>query len=220
MARRGVYVLLLEGSRYYVGSSADVARRVAAHRAGTGAAFTRRFGVVDDVAPLTFYNDDIESWERAETLARMREHGVDRVRGWLYTTVRLSASQRASVREQLRERFGQCRRCGASGHYVAECTGAQRAQRAPRAPRRALRGGDQARVGAEARVEHETVHGDSDARRVHRIPDENAEERGAHGAADDARGAPEVRTAEAEDQVLLRADAERVEGGARHERRA
>jgi predicted GIY-YIG superfamily endonuclease len=48
MARRGVYVLLLEGSRYYVGSSADVARRVAAHRAGTGAAFTRRFGVVDE----------------------------------------------------------------------------------------------------------------------------------------------------------------------------
>ena len=146
MARSGVYVLRLEGERFYVGSSSDVPCRVAAHRARAGAAFTRKFGVVEELAPRTRPTEDLESWERAETLARMREHGVDNVRGWLYTTVRLSAAQRASVREQLRERFGQCRRCG-GGHYMAQC---------------ALR--REPRVLSERRLERESVYGDYDAR--------------------------------------------------------
>lgn len=196
-------MLRLEGDRYYVGSSADIARRVAAHRARAGAAFTRRFGVVEEVAPRTPRAEDTESWERAETLRRMLDHGVDRVRGWLYTTVRLSASQRHSVREQVRERFGQCRRCGGAGHFVAECAGLLRAE--------------QPRVLPEPRLEREAVYRDYDARERDEPPaEEDAEERGAVGA----RRAPEVRAGEAAHEVLLRADAERVERAARREARA
>lgn len=181
--KSGVYVLRLEGERYYVGSSSDVASRVASHRARSGAAFTRKFGVVEELAPRTVRTDDLESWERAETLARMREHGVENVRGWLYTTVRLSASQRASIREQLRERFGQCRRCGGSGHYIAQC---------------ALRGA-QPRVLSDRRLERETVYGDYDASGGNRIADEDAEQRDAS----DERDTTKVRPRETADEGLL-----------------
>ena len=203
MARSGVYVLRLEGGRYYVGSSSDIALRVAAHRAGTGAAFTRRYGVVEEVEPRTERTPDVESWERAETLARMREHGFESVRGWLYTTVRRSASQRAGIREQTRERFGQCRRCGESGHYIASCALRRDGRRDPC-------------VLSEARLERESVYGDYDTRGGHGGSDVNAEERGASDARDD----PKVRAGEAADELLLRDEVERVELAARAERRA
>ncbi len=120
--RAGVYVLALEGGRYYVGSSLDIDARVARHRAGAGAAFTRAHAVVAEEPPRTSLEGDAESWERAETLERMRAHGVEAVRGWMWTTVRLTGPQRRSIREQLRERFGACRRCGERGHYVQACS--------------------------------------------------------------------------------------------------
>jgi hypothetical protein len=102
--------------------AADVDRRVACHRAGGGAAFTRKFRVEAEVEPATRVSD-VESWERAETLHRMRAHGVENVRGWMWTTVRLSAAHRRSVREQMRERYSACRACGEVGHFVAQCPG-------------------------------------------------------------------------------------------------
>jgi putative endonuclease len=120
MARAGVYVLRLRGGRYYVGSSADIDARVAAHRAGRGAAFTKAYPVEEEMGPATFIADT-ESWERAETLYRMRAHGIGAVRGWMWTTVRLSPAQRRAARDQIRERYAACRRCGRAGHFVAEC---------------------------------------------------------------------------------------------------
>ena len=115
-------MLRLSEGKYYVGASMDVDRRVACHRAGAGAAFTRRYRVEEELEPATRVSD-VESWERAETLHRMRAHGAENVRGWMWTTVRLSAAQRRSVREQMRERYSACRACGEVGHFVAQCPG-------------------------------------------------------------------------------------------------
>lgn len=123
MARKGVYVLRLRGGRYYVGSSADIDARVEAHRAGKGAAFTRAYPVEAEVDPATFIHDT-ESWERAETLHRMKTHGIGAVRGWMWTTVRLSPAQRRAARDQIRERYAACRLCGKPGHFVAACPAA------------------------------------------------------------------------------------------------
>ena len=121
--RAGVYVLRLRGSRYYVGSATDIDRRIAQHRAGRGAAFTRAYSVEEELEPSTLIAD-VESWERAETLHLMRAHGIDAVRGWMWTTIRLRPAQRRAAREQLRERYATCRRCGLAGHYIAACTAA------------------------------------------------------------------------------------------------
>ena len=119
--RGGVYVLRLIGGRFYVGSSHDIDARIASHRAGTGSAFTRAFGVECEEPPATRAMDDYESWERAETLWRARTHGFDFVRGWMWTTLRLTHAHRAEFKRQLAERFSACRSCGSLDHFIEQC---------------------------------------------------------------------------------------------------
>lgn len=130
--RAGVYVLRLSGGRFYVGSSFDIDARIACHRAGTGSAFTRAFAVEEEEPPATRAMDDYESWERAETLWRARAHGCELVRGWMWTTVRLTSENRDEIRRQLAERFSSCRACGSSDHFIGQCE-------APRAVHRRAR---------------------------------------------------------------------------------
>ena len=119
--RAGVYVLRLQGGRFYVGASCDIDVRIANHKAGRGSAFTRAFPVVEEEKPATRPMDDYESWERAETLWRVRAHGADNVRGWMWTTVKLTAACRDEMRRQMAERLAACRACGDLGHFVTEC---------------------------------------------------------------------------------------------------
>jgi hypothetical protein len=91
-----------------------------AHRAGAGAAFTRAYPVEAEVDPAT-YIADTESWERAETLHRMRVSGIGAVRGWMWTTVRLTHAHRVEFRRQLAERFSACRSCGSLDHFIEQC---------------------------------------------------------------------------------------------------
>ena len=114
-------MLRLTGGRFYVGSSHDIDARIASHRAGRGSAFTRAFGVESEETPATRAMDDYESWERAETLWRARTHGFDLVRGWMWTTVRLTHAHRAEFRRQLAERFSACRSCGSLDHFIDQC---------------------------------------------------------------------------------------------------
>ena len=119
--RAGVYVLSLHGNRFYVGASCDIDVRIANHKAGRGSAFTRAFPVVEEEKPATRPMDDYESWERAETLWRVRAHGADNVRGWMWTTVKLTAACRDEIFRQMAERFAACRACGDPDHFVTEC---------------------------------------------------------------------------------------------------
>ena len=112
----GVYALRsAQTGREYVGKSAvSIRSRVAAHRK-LDPTYQRQ-------ALLTAGTvDDLESWERGETLARMRAHGVDQVRGWMYVKARLSAAQKADIRRQLAERYDLCRGCGQEGHFRSAC---------------------------------------------------------------------------------------------------
>lgn len=120
---RGVYVLALPDGRYYVGKSRDVAARIAQHAAPSSkggavcAKLARR-----RVMPLTQGSSaDLEAWERAETLERMYTHGIDRVRGWMFTTPELSRDMWEAAFREICERFDLCRRCGTKGHFIREC---------------------------------------------------------------------------------------------------
>ena len=121
----GVYVLELDDGRYYVGKSHRVEERLRQHAEGAGAACAK--GYLRRVPPLTPRADDFEAWERAETLARMRRHGIGRVRGWMYTAPELGDAMREHAYQQVCERFDLCLRCGREGHFVTDCAaGGQR----------------------------------------------------------------------------------------------
>ena len=51
----------------------------------------------------------------------MHRHGIDKVRGWLYTTPVMSPDQREEAFRQVCARKGLCGTCGRGGHLAAQC---------------------------------------------------------------------------------------------------
>ncbi len=113
-----IYVLLLEGDRVYVGKSADVKARYAAHLSGLGSAWTKKWrpkGIMRQAAERSVFDEDITVKEY------MLAHGIDKVRGGSYSQVELDAGQLAALRAELRGATDACVRCGRTGHFAAKC---------------------------------------------------------------------------------------------------
>ena len=132
---KGVYVLQLKDGGFYVGKSNDIEERLRQHAGkseGGGGAVCAK-GFVSRVATLTPRCEDLEAWERAETLALMYKHGIERVRGWMYTSEEMPEKQREHAFSQICEKNDLCRRCGHGGHFAASCNVKGRAAWAQRA---------------------------------------------------------------------------------------
>ena len=112
--RVGVYVLELDDGTFYIGKSDDINKRIRNHNA----LYVKKRTVVGEHPPLTAPSDDLEGWERSETLQRMLEHGVSCVRGWKYTSEKIDHE---SAFSDLVERFDLCRLCGNKGHFAKFC---------------------------------------------------------------------------------------------------
>ena len=91
MARRGVYVLEHNSGCLYVGSSDNIDNRVAQHR-NNPVVNNRHGGIFKVHLPMTPHNPNHRSWERDETIRRMMEHGIDRVRGGEFLEDELSSN--------------------------------------------------------------------------------------------------------------------------------
>lgn len=113
--RVGVYVLQWPDGNIYVGKSQDIDTRIQQHTREKGA----RPQELPTMTPAIL--NDLESWERNETLEQMRRHGVEKVRGWMYTSVNLSQDQIDSIDSQLAEKYDLCRVCGQMGHFASRC---------------------------------------------------------------------------------------------------
>jgi len=115
----GVYVLQYPNGMFYVGKSRNVQVRVQHHMKGP---FARSWGKPTVVSTeTTALMDDLESWERNETLHRMRKHGIIKVRGWKYTSLTLTSGEVTDATNQIREKYDLCRLCGGDGHFESEC---------------------------------------------------------------------------------------------------
>jgi len=115
----GVYVLQRSNGMIYVGKSHNIQERLKQHSDGQGALCAK--GKFRRLPPLTQPCEDLEAWERSEVLARMRKHGIQKVRGWMYTTPDLSETEFEHAFRQVCERFDLCRRCGIKGHFISKC---------------------------------------------------------------------------------------------------
>tara|TARA_B110000977_G_scaffold166685_1_gene214692 strand:+ start:134 stop:481 length:348 start_codon:yes stop_codon:yes gene_type:complete len=80
---RGVYVLRYQSGHFYVGKTENVQKRVGEHiQAATRRNYGKIYKVDYDNSLLTPERSDLNCWEEDETIERMLEHGIDRVRGW------------------------------------------------------------------------------------------------------------------------------------------
>ena len=117
---QGVYCLTDSDGKIYVGKSENIPERINDHKMGDGTRFLGQN--LQRIAPETTpIPSDLESWERNETLTRMYKHGIENVRGWMFTTKRLSDDQRQYAFSQICEKFDLCRKCGRDSHFVDSC---------------------------------------------------------------------------------------------------
>lgn len=85
-----LYVLALEGDRFYVGLTTDIDRRFAQHSSAEGAEWTKRHRpvrIVHCVNTGTRDGRQAESMEDEATITLMMTHGIENVRGGHYSQV-------------------------------------------------------------------------------------------------------------------------------------
>ena len=118
MTNTNIYVIRLEGGRYYIGKSDNVIHRYSQHLAGNGSAWTKKYKpiklekVIENVSP--FEEDKI-------TKELMSKYGIDKVRGGSYVEVELSEFHVDALKMEIWAAKDLCTQCGRSGHFVKDC---------------------------------------------------------------------------------------------------
>ena len=123
-----IYVLKLEGEKYYVGKTNHTFQRFNQHATGSGAKWTKKFPVVDLHA---FHPNMKDSDENKLTIQMMQNYGVKNVRGGSWTKVDMTNREiqalenKVSLRKKTRnyrKKSGMfCTRCGRTSHNFESC---------------------------------------------------------------------------------------------------
>jgi len=113
-----IYVLRLEGGRYYIGKSNDITKRYKEHLNGSGSAWTRKYKPISLVRTIPNASPfDEDKW----TKEYMSIFGIQNVRGGSYVQLELEASQIEVLKMEIRGANDKCTRCGREGHFIKDC---------------------------------------------------------------------------------------------------
>ena len=122
----GVYVLLLNTGKIYVGKSDNIKKRIKNHiecNKNSSTFVKVNNGVKEILKPITSPDSNYNNWEKDETLVRMIKHGYNNVRGWEFTnTNNLTETECNLVKLSIMGLGDRCRKCGNSGHFAKECS--------------------------------------------------------------------------------------------------
>lgn len=118
MPNTNIYVLRLEGGRYYIGKADDVEKRYLQHLTGNGSAWTKRYKPV----LLEKIIKNVSSFEEDKvTKEYMSKYGIDKVRGGAYVEMNLSDSHKDVLNMEIWAAKDLCTNCGKPGHFVKNC---------------------------------------------------------------------------------------------------
>jgi predicted GIY-YIG superfamily endonuclease len=118
MSTTNIYVLSLEGGRYYVGKSQNIYSRYQEHLNGNGSSWTKKYRPVSLVKTLEGVSPFEEDKVTKEYMAR---YGVDKVRGGSYVEVELSEIQKEALKKEIWAAKDLCTNCGRGGHWAKDC---------------------------------------------------------------------------------------------------
>jgi hypothetical protein len=114
-----IYILRLEGGKYYVGKSRDIGKRVEQHyREGGGSAWTHKYPpiAVDQVLK------GVSPFEEDRVVKEyMSRYGIENVRGGTYSSESLDPDTKQRIQQEIWGATNRCLRCGRRGHFVREC---------------------------------------------------------------------------------------------------
>ena len=114
-----LYVLKLEGGKYYVGKSKNVAERYKQHLSGDGATWTRSHKPLKLIESRPLKNDHDET---NLTKDLMKKYGVDNVRGGAYVSLVLDEATKSVLEREFRGNTDACFKFGEIGHFAGRCT--------------------------------------------------------------------------------------------------
>ena len=114
-----VYVLELESGKYYIGESINPKKRIEDHFNGFGSQWTKLYQPIRILKPFTKKQDEL--WELSETIQRMVYHGIDNVRGSLFTKENLTSYDKVMAAQLYCEMNNLCLKCGSSNHFINQC---------------------------------------------------------------------------------------------------
>jgi len=114
-----VYILKLEGGKFYVGkTNGTIKHRLNAHMKSNGSAWTRMFKpvrVISEIPNCDSYDED------KYTIKYMKIYGIDNVRGGSFCEPELSQHNINTIKQMIDGTSDKCYRCGREGHFVSSC---------------------------------------------------------------------------------------------------
>ena len=118
MSNTNIYVIRLEGGRYYVGKSDNVHKRYQQHLNGSGSAWTKKYKPIS----LEKTIQNVSSFEEDKvTKEYMAKYGIDKVRGGSYVEIELSEFHTEALKMEIWAAKDLCTQCGRAGHFVKDC---------------------------------------------------------------------------------------------------
>jgi predicted GIY-YIG superfamily endonuclease len=113
-----IYILKLQGGKYYVGKTDDIYSRYQQHLDGKGSYWTRKYKplsvekVIENASPFD---------EDKYVKEYMAKYGIDKVRGGCYVTETLDDIQEHTLQTEIWAAQDRCTNCGKKGHFVKNC---------------------------------------------------------------------------------------------------
>lgn len=118
-----IYVLRLEGGRYYVGKTKHVLRRIKEHEDGgdggdRAANFTKKYPIEEIVEVIP----NCDTWDEDKTVKRyMSIYDIDSVRGGTYSTIELDEQTIKFLKHEIEASRDKCFNCRQHGHFAKDC---------------------------------------------------------------------------------------------------
>lgn len=118
MSTTNIYVLQLEGGKYYIGKSNNILKRYQEHINGGASAWTNKYKPVSLIESL----ENVSPFEEdKKTKEYMSKYGIDNVRGGSYVSIELSEFHKDALKMEIWGAKDLCSQCGRAGHFVKDC---------------------------------------------------------------------------------------------------
>jgi predicted GIY-YIG superfamily endonuclease len=113
-----VYVLSLEGGRYYVGKTVNLIKRYQEHLNGKGASWTNKYPPISLVSSIEGASPFDEDMVVKQYMAK---YGIEKVRGGSYVKDVLAESEKHAIQKEIWSAQDCCTGCGSTTHWIGNC---------------------------------------------------------------------------------------------------
>jgi len=115
----GIYRILLEKDKIYVGRSIDIKKRINSHKKSSGSSWTKKYPYVKRLDTIT--NNNTLFSELEETIKNMALYGINNVRGSMFRKINLTRTEKIYAAQLYCEMYNLCSRCGSNEHFIGNC---------------------------------------------------------------------------------------------------